>query len=156
MPSAVQHRLSCQDGFSLLELLVVVLVLGALAAIAIPAFLGQRGNAHDGDAKSRAANLAREVETCYTERGDYRQCDTAADIAGSAAYSWGTGPGQVRVTGTNATRFTVESYSRQSNESSKSQYHRFRWVRAANGVITRSCDRAGPGNNGGGCTAGSW
>ncbi|HEY1357790.1 MAG TPA: prepilin-type N-terminal cleavage/methylation domain-containing protein [Thermoleophilaceae bacterium] len=145
-----------EEGFSLLELLVVVLILGALAAIALPAFLGAKGNAHDGDAKSRARNLAREVETCFVDRGDYRQCDAQTDLADGASYSWGTGPGQVRVTGSAAARFTVESYSKQANESNKRQYHRFRWVRAANGSVSRLCDRAGPGNDSGGCSAGTW
>ncbi len=156
MRPAARARLSCQEGFSLLELLVVIAILGILAAIALPAFLSSRGNAHDGDAKSRARNLAREVESCYVEEGDYRNCDTLADLDDGASFTWGTGQGQVRVTGATATRFTVESYSREANESNARQYHRFRWIRAANGVVTRRCDRAGPGNDGGGCSAGAW
>src|SRR3954452_12719758 len=61
-----------ESGFTLVELLVVMLILGILAAIAIPAFLNQRSKANDSDAKS-AANTAQEaIETLSTDNnGSY-------------------------------------------------------------------------------------
>jgi prepilin-type N-terminal cleavage/methylation domain-containing protein len=64
---------SGQDGFTLVELLVVVLVLGALVGIAVPTFIQQRDGAWDAAVRSelRAASIA--LASYRAQNGIYAQ-----------------------------------------------------------------------------------
>ena len=59
-------------GFSLIELLLVLALIGIISAIAIPSFLGQRRRARViGDAQSNARVLAMALETRKADNGIY-------------------------------------------------------------------------------------
>ena len=59
-------------GFSLVELLLVIAVIGILSAIAIPSYMGQRRRARViGDAQSNARVLAMALETRKADNGIY-------------------------------------------------------------------------------------
>jgi type IV pilus assembly protein PilA len=70
-----------ESGFSLPELLVVLLIVGALAAFAIPSFLSQKGKAYDVSAKEL-------VHTAQVAAEAY-----AADHGGE--FKWGAEPAGV-------------------------------------------------------------
>lgn len=67
-------------GFTLVELLVVVIVLGILAAIAVPAYLNQRKKAVDAAVRSDVKSLALAMETWLTDHPDAGGTTNAAEL----------------------------------------------------------------------------
>jgi type IV pilus assembly protein PilA len=78
MMTAIRRNLSRDEGFTLIELMVVVMIIAVLIAIAIPSFLGFRKSAQDRSAQSEVRNVLLAEKAFWLEEGDYTE--TAADI----------------------------------------------------------------------------
>ena len=77
MIQAIQRRLAArnngdrQGGFTLIELMVVVMIIAILIGIAIPAFLGARGRAQDAAAKSNIRNALSSATAVFSDNQAY-------------------------------------------------------------------------------------
>jgi type IV pilus assembly protein PilA len=130
-----------ERGFTLVELLVVVLCLGILAAMAIPSFLNQRAKAQDGAAKASARTARTAAETWFTNEQTYATLSPANLRTIESSLNDAT----LAVSNLSANTYTVSITSATSTI--------FRFNRLANGVVTRTCTPSGSG----GCASnGSW
>jgi type IV pilus assembly protein PilA len=130
-------------GFSLIELLVVILIIGILAAIALTLFLGQRSKGQDADAKSNARNIVSGLETYYANERKYSDADKSQEITKSGI-DVGAGKGKVQLT-LNAETYTIVAHSQSGTK--------FTIQKDSDGKLTRSCDNDGEGAC---ATGGKW
>jgi type IV pilus assembly protein PilA len=90
------------SGFTLIELMVVLLILAILLAIAIPTFLGVTVSAHDRAAQSNLTNAMTAAKASFVQGQSY-QATTAGEVASltsaepSLSFTGGTSAGQGQI-----------------------------------------------------------
>lgn len=82
--------MNAQKGFTLIELMIVIAIIGILAAIALPAYQTYTKKARFAEVVLAASSVKGNIDTCFQTRGEgnIANCDTAgevgADLAGAA------------------------------------------------------------------------
>jgi type IV pilus assembly protein PilA len=85
--SLIARRRDEEEGFTLIELMVVVLIIAILIAIAIPTFLGARQRAQDRAAQSDLRNGLTAEKTVYTDTQQY-DATTATMQSVESSLNW--------------------------------------------------------------------
>lgn len=88
MLNQIGKRMQGKEGFTLIELMVVIAIIGILAAIAIPNFLAMRQKGMVSQAQSDCANVKTAQETYYNDNSTYAATTTNLSLAGI----WKFGP----------------------------------------------------------------
>lgn len=78
------------EGFTLFELLIVIIIIGILAAIALPSFLSQATKARASEARTNVGALNRAQQAYYFERLTFTDTlsDLGVGISNSVYYSY--------------------------------------------------------------------
>jgi type IV pilus assembly protein PilA len=93
-----------EKGFTLIELMIVIAIIGILAAIAIPQFSAYRTRSYNSAAQSDVRNIATAQEAYYVDKSSYANDYT--DLTGSSYGYMQSGNVTVSVTG-DATGYTI-------------------------------------------------
>src|ERR1700712_4071145 len=71
-----------QSGFTIVELLIVIVIIGILAGLVITTFAGMQNRAYDTSVQSDVKNMGSKIEAFYAIQGAYPLYSTELSTAG--------------------------------------------------------------------------
>lgn len=144
-------RLADEGGFSLIELLVTTLIIGILAAIAIPSFLSSESKAFDAQAKELAHTAATTAEAISAENdGNYTKVTAPSLHSSEPAIRITTSPREAYVLSATGSETEYSITTRAANGDE------FTVSRSSTGSVSRSCKSAAGKKDCGGAATSSW
>jgi len=89
------NRLKSKNGFTLIELIIVVVILGILILIVLAATRGDKNKASDASLRADLARTAQAMEDCYVTGTGYQ---TTGSTCVTGKFDSGAAPATVTVT----------------------------------------------------------
>ena len=118
---SIKSNLGAERGFTIVELLIVVVVIAILAAITIVSYNGITGRANESAIKAQAATYQKKVELYQAEQGRYPV--SATELAADTSKSWYT-PTEVGVVTFPATATPASSLTNDSGATKRLGIHK--------------------------------
>ena len=74
------ERLNKKSGFTLLEIIIVIIIIGVLASLALPRFFKTVEYSRATEALSHLSSIRQAVNRCYLPTNSYANCNTFANL----------------------------------------------------------------------------
>ena len=109
------NKMKDQKGFTLIELMIVIAIIGILAAIAIPQFNAYRKRSYNSSAIADLRNAATAQEAYFVDESTY--CHSTGTLIGPTYGLYLSDKVVFSISSANASTYVMESYHPSGSES---------------------------------------